>query len=1088
MKVNYLLKGLVVAFFVLVATSMYAKKVTVEGADRAAFGAAWDQVAGGDTILIKESIIWDDSQFGINKRVVIQGEGDGIEIKAAEGYTMRMFDLYGNGDGKAIVFENISFTANNQGNETGGEKDGGICRVLQGQVQFKNCTFKDSYSANRGGAVFVDSGNGREDEQIVNAIFTNCLFTGNTSEQAGGAVYANIHKTNNGLDQTLTFINCVFEKNNNKNNRGSSLHIAGNNGLTKLFGCVIKENVSGTAVYNPPAEEGANGTWTRTGSGGCIVADNQANIYFEGSSIVNNINKAGHGGVMFAMGQPKVTFVNTTVANNVMEADENSMFFCDAVIDLKFINCTVAGNKAGENGGPNDGNTTGIRIAAAGSKLTLHNTIVVGNTANNGHAVDLNIQGAVNSNPAGAFDIQNSIVGRVLGPTTNSLEAKNSYINFYERGDELDVWKSKDISGVNWNKGLTVSDDGQTYYSLRGSSKAIDLGNPALLAAYIDPLVDQIGTTRKSGFITSGAVEFTASEDACLDVKNLTYIPDGTSYDPATQTITYSADWKYAGWEWAEYKDFSEFDNLTVHFDASGLPDLDDPAKIQFIIVYKDGRADGDTEVEVRKNATSATIELDPAKAAQVWRVGLKSQAKGTIILKDVCFGYTTEEGCMDLGELTFIQDGTSYDPATKTITYSADWKHAGWEWEQPQDFSKYQKVRFEFDGTGLPGANENPGATKIQLIVMYDGGRFDGDEEVEVRNNVREAEVMLGVRGDAKKVKKIAIKSQSAGTIILKSVCLLASDIPPVDLVLTKIRLEPENPVPGDEVTFFATVKNASEFDSPSNIKHGVAFFVNNSVVAWSDTFMGPLAAGEEIELEANGGPDGPIWKCGADPEYKIKAHVNDQREIVETNYENDILEQTLTVEGTSELVIADITWEPNSPSAKDQVVFTLVVENKGTINIPTGTKSVEFYVNNEVVTWNRTFSGAINAGETVKVTANGGTEGPIARFNYWVAVDGTHTVKGTILDESFEKTLQIGESGLEDIKVAGGKVLINNGTLYLVNYPTVSVGIYNLLGQRIANYDAISDKINVNLPVGVYVVKVTSEGKAFTHKVLVK
>ncbi|GHT72851.1 hypothetical protein AGMMS50262_02790 [Bacteroidia bacterium] len=127
----------------------------------------------------------------------------------------------------------------------------------------------------------------------------------------------------------------------------------------------------------------------------------------------------------------------------------------------------------------------------------------------------------------------------------------------------------------------------------------------------------------------------------------------------------------------------------------------------------------------------------------------------------------------------------------------------------------------------------------------------------------------------------------------------------PVCDLIVTAIRWEPANPAPGDEVTFFATIKNIGEAASPGNVKHGIFFQANGEAASWHDGFQGPLAAGASIELSSRGeGSSGPLWIVGNLLEaYIISAWVNDTQNFEETDYENNTLIKVLTVSKTPDM-----------------------------------------------------------------------------------------------------------------------------------------------------------------------------------------
>jgi hypothetical protein len=492
MGMNHFLKILVAAFFFLSTISLSAAEVTVNGTDRAALDAAINAAAVGDVILINQTIEFGGSQLGISKKVTFRGVGSGIEIKSAEDYTWRFFDLVqSDGDGK-IVFENLTFSgAYNDGNQTGGETSGGIARLLGGsKVDFTNCKFVNNYALDRAGALYLEG---------TEANFTNCEFTGNTAKK-GGAVWS-------GGNSNVTFRNCKFASN--------GVTVGGDRG-----GALFVEGTSQTGIYNSVFT--GNYSSDTSEGGGVFATSGTAALYIEGSAIYGNHCYNSHGGILFAMGTASITFVNTTIADNTMHKNANSMFFYSDNGHLTFVNVSFLNNHAGETDGPDSGNTTGIRIANSASRVKIYNSLVVGNVNRNG-IVDFNLGGSVPAAVADVFDIQNSIIGRVNGLDAEQLAtlktgAVNSIINEYE-ANATATWKDTETSGIDWAKGLQTPVSGKAYYAPGTAGDAVGRGNPALLAAALNldagaALPDQLGKIRAidgDGAVCAGAVEVIAA-------------------------------------------------------------------------------------------------------------------------------------------------------------------------------------------------------------------------------------------------------------------------------------------------------------------------------------------------------------------------------------------------------------------------------------------------------------------------------------------------------------------------------------------------------------------------------------------------
>lgn len=105
-------------------------------------------------------------------------------------------------------------------------------------------------------------------------------------------------------------------------------------------------------------------------------------------------------------------------------------------------------------------------------------------------------------------------------------------------------------------------------------------------------------------------------------------------------------------------------------------------------------------------------------------------------------------------------------------------------------------------------------------------------------------------------------------------------------DLVVTEIQLE--NRKAGEEFGLAATIKNQGKAPSPA-ITHGVAFFVDDQFVSWSDTFNQSLAPGQSVTVVANNGPKGKKTFTGLAGQHKIRAVVDDVNRINESDETNN-------------------------------------------------------------------------------------------------------------------------------------------------------------------------------------------------------
>ncbi|GHT35275.1 hypothetical protein FACS18945_2580 [Bacteroidia bacterium] len=254
--------------------------------------------------------------------------------------------------------------------------------------------------------------------------------------------------------------------------------------------------------------------------------------------------------------------------------------------------------------------------------------------------------------------------------------------------------------------------------------------------------------------------------DKVLPLDGVNLISDGGRVTYTNPTITYGSYgeenvWQYAGWEWATGEDFSAYNAVIAEFDASGLPDVGDPAKIQVQVTYLDG---SNTQVEVRKTNTVAVITLNAEKKSAVKEVFLKSQYGGSITLGKV---YATNVKNSDLplyGMNNF--DGGSYDVATKTLSVTSGYGRGSWV-NLNKDVTAYSALVIEYDLASLT-------AGKVQLIVKADG--------VEVVDEPDPATGVLTVSLEGKtNLTEIHLKLQEAGaSVVLQRAYFTPEDADP--------------------------------------------------------------------------------------------------------------------------------------------------------------------------------------------------------------------------------------------------------------------------------------------------------------------
>jgi hypothetical protein len=116
-------------------------------------------------------------------------------------------------------------------------------------------------------------------------------------------------------------------------------------------------------------------------------------------------------------------------------------------------------------------------------------------------------------------------------------------------------------------------------------------------------------------------------------------------------------------------------------------------------------------------------------------------------------------------------------------------------------------------------------------------------------------------------------------------------------DLVVTSLTLSPAAPVPGQAVTFTATVKNIGTVATPSGVVTGILFSVDGVPMTWSGNSGASLAPGASITLTANGGPSGSSTWTATSGAHTITGFVNDIARFAESNITNNKLNKPVSV-----------------------------------------------------------------------------------------------------------------------------------------------------------------------------------------------
>jgi subtilase family serine protease len=136
-------------------------------------------------------------------------------------------------------------------------------------------------------------------------------------------------------------------------------------------------------------------------------------------------------------------------------------------------------------------------------------------------------------------------------------------------------------------------------------------------------------------------------------------------------------------------------------------------------------------------------------------------------------------------------------------------------------------------------------------------------------------------------------------------------------DLTVLSIDWTPQNPSPDDEVTFNIMVKNQGSGRADSSL---LAYYIDQ-------TYQSLL---QLVTLEAGASANVSFTWHALPGEHEIKAAVDFPGNIAEsdeTNNEGAVTFSTLA----PDLIVKDITWDPEVVAVGDNVTFTAVVKNQG-------------------------------------------------------------------------------------------------------------------------------------------------------------
>lgn len=241
-----------------------------------------------------------------------------------------------------------------------------------------------------------------------------------------------------------------------------------------------------------------------------------------------------------------------------------------------------------------------------------------------------------------------------------------------------------------------------------------------------------------------------------------------------------------------------------------------------------------------------------------------------------------------------------------------------------------------------------------------------------------------------------------------------------------------------GDKVTFTAAIKNTSNVDIPAGVAIQVKITVDGKGSYTNTTYKGGLKAGETIKLSptakwtATAG--GHTILATADHQNKLPDELNENNNTREKKFnvqEAPDREPTYTpVTGRYDIVVTKVTWDKEIINVGDELTFTATIVNAGDQAVPADQKlGVQFQIDGKAypspITWNDTYYGGLEPGQSIQLTATGGNEG-----STWIAETGTHTVTAWADDNNV-----FGEQNESNNKVTATITVPFGGIQYIEN-----------------------------------------------------
>jgi predicted outer membrane repeat protein len=216
-----------------------------------------------------------------------------------------------------------------------------------GNLEIVNSNFDGNYASSNGGAVYAYNRG--------SVTISNSSFTDNEAGREGGALFTSTY-----VSGTISLTDSVFTGN-----------YSGGSGGAAMF---YSDETANLGIINSTFTGNAAGKW----AGAFYIMEEVVDVTIFGSTMSGNYAVNGSGAA-YIENSGDLTITNSTIADNISAGGSGGLYLNNSG-NATITNTLISGNQA------LDGNGGGIANNAAGV-LTINNSTLTGNSANNGGAI-----------------------------------------------------------------------------------------------------------------------------------------------------------------------------------------------------------------------------------------------------------------------------------------------------------------------------------------------------------------------------------------------------------------------------------------------------------------------------------------------------------------------------------------------------------------------------------------------------------------------------------------------------------------------------------------------------------------------------